>query len=147
MCYVGIKSLILEERLKTILIVDDDSITNFINKRLLEKMKIADEVKVVNNGAEGVKCLYDHCFMSNKSPELILLDINMPVMDGFEFLRTFHSINFKNKEDVKIAVLTTSSHTKDKEKIEQLGVKCFVNKPLTEEKVRSFLVGCNPVKI
>lgn len=137
----------MEERLKTILIVDDDAITNFINKRLLEKMNIADEVKVVINGAEGVKCLYDHCFESNRSPELILLDINMPVMDGFEFLKTFHSLDFRNKQEVKIAVLTTSSHTKDREKMEQLGVKCFVNKPLTEDKVRSFLVGCNPAKI
>jgi CheY-like chemotaxis protein len=137
----------LEERLKTILIVDDDAITNFINKRLLEKMKIADEVKVVTNGAEGVRCLNDHCFESNLSPELILLDINMPVMDGFEFLRAFHSLDFKNKDEVQIAVLTTSSHLKDKEKIEQLGIKCFVNKPLTEEKVKNFLLGCTPESI
>src|SRR5688572_25251165 len=105
-------------------------------------MKIADEVTVVNNGEEGVKCLYDHCFKTSLSPELILLDINMPVMDGFEFINAFNAIDFKNKDQVKIAILTTSSHSIDKERIAKLGVKCFVNKPLTEDKVNNFLMGC-----
>ena len=129
-------------KLKTILLVDDDPITNFINQRLLEKMNIAEEVKVVTNGVEGVKCLRDHCFKTSISPDLILLDINMPIMDGFEFLEVFNSLDFKNKEEVVIAVLTTSTNSHDMEKIEKLGIKCFINKPLTEEKMRDFLMVC-----
>jgi CheY-like chemotaxis protein len=68
------------KKLNTILLVDDDPINNFINQRLLEKMNIAGEVKVVMNGVEGIKCLHDHCFKTSISPDLILLDINMPIM-------------------------------------------------------------------
>jgi CheY-like chemotaxis protein len=126
----------MQTKMKTILLVDDDPITNFINLRLIKKMKITDEVKAVTNGEEGLKCLDDHCFKGSHSPELILLDINMPVMDGFEFLTAYNSMNFKNKDNVVIAILTSSSHPKDKKRMEDLGIFFFVNKPLTEEKIR-----------
>jgi CheY-like chemotaxis protein len=126
-------------KIKTILLVDDDSINNFINRKLLEKMEVAEEIKIVNNGEEGIKCLYDHCFETKMSPELILLDINMPVMDGFEFITTFNELQFQNKSEVTIAVLTTSSNPKDRDKMERLGVKNYLSKPLTEIKIREFL--------
>src|SRR6478736_2176562 len=113
-------------KIKTILLVDDDSINNFLNRRLLEKMDVAEEIKVVNNGEEGIKCLYEHCFKTKQSPELILLDINMPVMDGFEFINAFNELNFQNKNDVTIAVLTTSSNPKDRDKMQKLGVKNYL---------------------
>lgn len=125
-------------KFKTILLVDDDSINNFINRKLLEKMEVAEEIKIVNNGEEGIKCLYDHCFKTKMSPELILLDINMPVMDGFEFISTFNELQFQNKNQVTIAVLTTSSNPKDRDKMERLGVKNYLSKPLTEIKIREF---------
>jgi CheY-like chemotaxis protein len=132
----------VQEKINTIMLVDDDTITNFINQRLLNKMRIAEEIKVVTNGKEGVNCIHDHCFKTNRSPDLILLDINMPVMNGFEFLEAFNSIDFENKEEVRIVVLTTSSNSEDKRKMTEFGIKCFVNKPLTEDKVRNFLIGC-----
>jgi CheY-like chemotaxis protein len=135
------------KKLNTILLVDDDPITNFINKRLLEKMNIATEVKVVKNGEEGVRCLMDHCFKTSNSPDLILLDINMPIMDGFEFLQEFNAMDFKNKEEVVIGILTTSSNSTDLEKIEKLGIRCFINKPLTEQKIKDFLTSCTHYSI
>ena len=129
------------KKLNTILLVDDDPITNFINHHLLEKMEIADDIKIVTNGKEGVKCLNDHCFKTSISPDLILLDINMPIMDGFEFLAAFNALDFKNKKEVAIIILTTSSHEKDREKMKKLGIKCFLNKPLTEEKIRKLLMS------
>jgi CheY-like chemotaxis protein len=133
----------MQRKLKTILLVDDDPITNFINERLLTKMKLADEVKTVINGEEGVKCLHDHCFKTKISPELILLDINMPIMNGFEFLEAYKFIEFINKEEIVIAVLTTSENSEDKRRMAELGIKCFVNKPLTEQKINDFLMGCS----
>jgi len=130
-------------KIKTILLVDDDSINNFINRKLLEKMDVAEEIKIVNNGEEGIKCLYDHCFKTKMSPELILLDINMPVMDGFEFINTFNELQFQNKNEVTIAVLTTSSNPKDRDKMEKLGVRNYLSKPLTEIKIRDFLKSIN----
>jgi CheY-like chemotaxis protein len=125
--------------IKTILVVDDDKINNYITERLLKKMKIADEVTIVANGEEGVQCLKEHCFKSSMSPELILLDINMPVMNGFEFLEAFNKLDFKNKSAVTIVALSSSVNANDQERMKNLGVRYYVDKPLTEEKVETLL--------
>lgn len=119
--------------------IDDDPISNFISTRVLKKLDIAEEVTTVNNGKEGVACLEDHCFKTKKSPQLILLDINMPIMNGYEFLERFHSLDFQNKEEVLIAILSSSSSPADKNEIHKLGVSCYIDKPLTEEKVQELL--------
>jgi len=126
-------------KIRTILLVDDDFITNFINKKLLDRLNIAEEVKIVVNGPQGLNCLEGSCFKTKKNPEIIFLDINMPGMDGFDFVRNFNASNFQNKDKVKICVLTTSTNHADFERMEELGVKYFLNKPLTKEKVEEFL--------
>jgi CheY-like chemotaxis protein len=125
------------------LLVDDDQINNFLNARLLKKLDIADEVAFVPNGVEGIKCLEDNCFKSVVSPQLILLDINMPVMDGFEFMETYNHLNFTDKGKTIIAVLSSSSSNQDHEKIKNLGVKYYIHKPLTESKVMNFIHQIN----
>lgn len=126
-------------KIKNILLVDDDSITNFINKKLLDKLDIAEEIKIAFNGSQGINCLEGNCFTSKKTPEIVFLDINMPGMDGFEFVKNFNAINFNNKKNVIICVLTTSTNKDDHAKMQELGVKYFLNKPLTREKVEDFL--------
>jgi CheY-like chemotaxis protein len=123
------------EKFNAILLIDDDPVANFINKRLLMKMNIAAEIKVVTNGEDGIKYLIDHCRETKNCPEVIFLDINMPVMDGFEFLNTYQALHFENRKDVSVGVLTTSSHPNDKEKMTKLGATAFLNKPLTCEKI------------
>ncbi|MBW3546433.1 MAG: response regulator [Bacteroidetes bacterium] len=122
-------------KISCILLVDDDQINNFINQRLIEDLIITEELNLVNNGLEAVDYLKGSCQNSNKCPELILLDINMPVMDGFEFLYEFKSLDFPNKERVKIVMLTTSTSQKDLEKLEDHQIAGYINKPLTEEKM------------
>lgn len=128
-----------QNKIQALLLVDDDQITNYLNKRLLEKLDIAKEITVAMNGKEGIKCLEDHCFRTQTSPEVILLDINMPVMDGFEFIKTFKTLKFQNKENVTIAVLTTSTHPEDREKMKDMGVSHFISKPLTVEKINRLM--------
>lgn len=117
------------------MLVDDDQINNFINQRLIEDLIVTEELNLVNNGLEAVDYLKDSCQNRNKCPELILLDINMPVMDGFEFLYEFKSLDFPDKEKVKIVMLTTSTSQKDLEKLEDHEIAGYINKPLTEEKM------------
>jgi CheY-like chemotaxis protein len=124
-------------RVNCILLIDDDSINNFINERLIKKLNVANEIKVTLNGEDGLEYIKDNCNNdnSNTCPELILLDINMPVMNGFDFIRAFEKLNIKNKSKVKIIILTTSKNNKDVEILKSLGNFEFINKPLTEEKL------------
>lgn len=123
------------EKINFILLVDDDPINNYLNLRLLDSLHVADEVKVCINGMEALEFLKS---LSDQSPDLILLDVNMPVLDGFEFLNAFDDLKITQKDNIKIVMLTTSSAMSDLEKIESLGYE-VINKPLTEEKILNIL--------
>ncbi|HEY8399878.1 MAG TPA: response regulator [Cytophagaceae bacterium] len=123
------------DKLNCALLVDDDSINNFINERLLKKLNIAHETKIVLNGEEAIKFITGRVEQGQPCPELILLDINMPVMDGFEFLQAYEKIHIPNKNSVVIVMLTTSTNPNDTERLNNSGVSGYINKPLTEQKL------------
>ncbi|MFN6945615.1 MAG: response regulator [Cytophagaceae bacterium] len=124
-------------KINTVLLVDDDEINNFINGRLLNSLDIAQDVRIVKNGQEALKFIGNKCRTEDNKicPELILLDQNMPVMDGVEFLEEFNKLDFSNKDDVVIIMLSAASEPADKSKIETLGISGFMIKPLTKESV------------
>lgn len=95
------------------------------------------EVSIAHNGVEGLNHITS-CLMNGQGmPQLIVLDINMPVMDGFEFLEEFQKLNIPEK--VFIVMLTTSSHIKDMDKLFQSGNSDILAKPLTEKKLNAII--------
>jgi CheY-like chemotaxis protein len=128
------------KKLNCVLLIDDDTINNYINERLIKKNEVASEVKVVLNGQEALQYLIDRKKEEgSKNPELILLDINMPVMDGFEFMAAYKKAENIDKESVVIVMLTTSTNPSDTQRLNDSGVAGFVNKPLTEGKLKNLL--------
>ncbi len=131
------------QKINSILLIDDDDTTNFLNKRLFQKMDIADELQVARNGRDALEYIEKYCHPlpgeGPRIPKLILLDINMPVMNGFGFLSAFEQLECEGKEEVIIVVLTTSLNPKDVTAIQQSGVKDFINKPLTREMVTTLV--------
>ncbi|HYC83850.1 MAG TPA: response regulator [Chryseosolibacter sp.] len=75
------------------LLVDDDEIFNMLNRKLLEKMGIAKNVRTANNGKEAMLLFQQHYVKNDVTPDFIFLDLNMPVMDGFEFLKQFQKMS------------------------------------------------------
>lgn len=122
-------------KINSILLIDDDQINNFINKRIIKKLGIAEEVSIALNGEEALNHIQNYCKDTGCCPELIFLDINMPVMNGFEFLNEFKNLDLGNKNEVKIIVLTTSTNPGDMQKLKEYSIKGFMNKPLTEKKI------------
>ncbi len=125
------------QKIKCILLVDDDATTNFLNEELIDDLGIAEQVHVALNGQEALNYLtHKGKFKTtdkNKfpTPNLIFLDINMPLMDGFEFLEEYHQLPEKNKAEVVIIFLTTSDSHKDKLKqVNDKTVNDFIEKPL-----------------
>ena len=123
------------DKINSILLVDDDQINNFINKRIIRKLDIANNVDIALNGEEALEHIQKFCDQTGNCPELIFLDINMPVMNGFEFLNEFKNLSLQNKKEVKIIVLTTSTNPGDMQKLKEHSIKGFLNKPLTEKKI------------
>lgn len=121
------------------MLVDDDYITNYLNSELIHEMEIATHVVVCYNGEEALEHLrmYQCPLKVEKSVALIFLDINMPGIDGFEFLDQLEKL--KLPEDIDVVLLTTSDNPRDVEKISQLKIKGYLNKPLTAEKISSIV--------
>ncbi|RZK27903.1 MAG: response regulator [Hymenobacter sp.] len=123
------------------LLVDDDDTTNFLNQTLLRRMAISDKVLVAVNGQEALDLLHEHCELpsSPTCPALILLDIKMPHMNGFEFLQAYAQRPERENPTVVIIMLTTSLNPNDVERMQGLPIAGFLTKPLTREKVNQLL--------
>ena len=121
---------------KNILLVDDDSIANFLNERIITAAGLANEIYKALNGQEALSIFNQYINGIIALPEVVLLDINMPIMNGFEFVQAFQQLNFLNKEKVLIIILSSSNNPKDVEKASTLGIKHYIIKPISAEKLK-----------
>lgn len=129
------------KKLNSILLVDDDPISQYINQTLIKKLKVSSHVQLAMNGAEAIQYLQTDIKKDrHKFPDLILLDLNMPVMDGFEFLRHYHKLFMTDKQEVKIVILTTSADVNDIKKAQGYpSISNYLTKPLTIDKITSIV--------
>jgi CheY-like chemotaxis protein len=116
---------------KNILIIDDDPISNLIHDTLIENLGYAEKVNTVENGWEALQFL-----INNPAPDLILLDLMMPVMDGFKFLELYKELPIQGKEDIKIVALTAAKGLNNVMQAIQLGADDFVMKPVSKPKMQ-----------
>ncbi|WP_066839785.1 response regulator [Rufibacter ruber] len=129
------------ERLNCVLLVDDDNSANFISKNVIDKLDCADQVLVAHNGREALHMIAERCVTqpADDCPQLIFLDVKMPVMDGFEFLREFEGMNLQANSRPIIIMLTTSTNPVDVQLAQQFKIAEFLNKPLKREKLAQLL--------
>lgn len=126
----------MKKKLNSILLIDDDPISNFLTERLLLKIGAARNITVASNAIQALEIIDDCLEFEDSCPEVIFLDINMPVMSGIDFLYSFKDKKFKNGQKSTIVVVSTSDNHKDQKEIKSLGVKLILQKPLTESKLK-----------
>ncbi|WP_017732520.1 response regulator [Nafulsella turpanensis] len=127
-----------------ILLVDDDEITCFINRNMLENMEVATQIEAVHDGRQAlqyVKGKFIGTTNPNYDTDLLFLDLNMPVMNGFEFLEELSKWGDIDRNRLKIIILTSSANKKDAEEVAQYNelVSGYITKPLQAEKLRKFM--------
>lgn len=120
--------------LKNILLIDDNEIDTFFHRNVLENMGVADSISEAYDGQEALDYLRD-CEGTDQMPELIFLDINMPLMDGWEFMERFKQAGY-DQRPIVVMMLTTSLNPDDAAKAERMAeLSGFITKALTEEEL------------
>lgn len=131
-------------KLNCVLLIDDDEPTNFLNKMLIEETGFANEVRVAQSAREALDYLSGKSAEQTGSkppvPDLIFLDINMPAMDGWEFLEQYDRLSPQQKASIIVVMLTTSFNPEDENKAKTISyISSYQNKPLTEDIINGIL--------
>ena len=122
-----------EHRLDLVMLVDDNETDNFISKRIIEITDFASDVIIKSSGKSALEYIGAHRNDPDKLPDLIFLDINMPIVDGFVFLYEFEKFSNLVKNKCKVIILSSSDNKRDIDKIvNNENVIKFITKPLTE---------------
>ena len=121
------------KNINLVMLVDDNDTDNFISRRIIEITKFAQDVIIKNSGKSALEYLEENKTSPDTLPELIFLDINMPIVDGFVFLYEFEKFEDLLKDKCKVIILSSSDNKRDIDKIVNNDhVIKFITKPLTE---------------
>lgn len=121
----------MKKKLSCILLVDDDNDDNFYHQIIIKEMDIVNTIDIVKNGIEAMTYLKNE---NINPPDLIFLDLNMPKMNGWEFLDAYKNLSIAQKAKVLIVILTTSANPDDIKRAKEIeDVTGFESKPLSKE--------------
>jgi len=126
---------------KSVMLIDDNEIDNIINEKIIEANSFADNILVFQTGQEALDFLNTNQNDEDVLPEIVFLDINMPIMDGFQFLEDFEKFSETVLEKCKIIMLSSSISPKDIDRAASSKyVKKYLNKPLNARYLEAITV-------
>jgi|SRR6218665_854423 len=131
-----------------VMLVDDSAIDNFVNKKIIERYAFAEEVIPFTRARHALR----HLLQLKNNPELpapsiIFLDLNMPEIDGYEFMDTFNLLPENIRKQIRIVILTSSINPSDVEKCNSYGaVVTFLHKPLVKNNLDALELLLNEEK-
>jgi CheY-like chemotaxis protein len=128
----------MKKELKVIMLVDDDQNDNFFHEREIKKINPAITVIEKTTGLDGLEYLESNKENKEVMPDLIFLDINMPILDGWDFLEKYKQLDKELQDLVVIIMLSTSGYPEDIERAMSYScVSDYIIKPLTKEKLEN----------
>lgn len=126
-----------------LLVIDDDDINIFIIKKIVEKTGFDIDMVSKSNGQQAIDYLNEEIAAQTQLPHLILIDINMPVMNGWEFVEAYQQLGIA--QPVDLYILSSSVYENDIEKTKSYSsVKGFISKPLSIERLTELIKAIRP---
>lgn len=122
-----------------LLIIDDDKVCTFITSWVAKKSGIFSDIQSVGSGRAALTILNQVSKGMHEMPDLILLDLNMPLMSGFDFIECLNELTFADKKRPTIVILTSSDNATDMERARALGIENYLLKSLKLNDLQSSL--------
>lgn len=128
---------------KQVMVIDDNELDNFINSKIIESSLFSKKIYINTNGKSALEFLTNLITtlgdgFESICPDVIFIDLNMPILDGFQFLEQFNKIENKYLKQSKLVVLTSSAHPEDNKKTKTINeAVIYLNKPLTADMLKS----------
>ncbi len=128
--------------IKKMFLVDDDDTFIYISQKIIAKTELVKEINTFENGLAALRFIKDNKDNKSVLPDLLFLDLSMPVMDGWEFLEEYDKINMEYKKDITIYICSSSISPNDLVRTKKYtAVKDFIIKPITQEKFTQIVAG------
>lgn len=120
---------------KNLLLIDDDEIFTFMTKRIIEKTNLAEQIKIFENGKQAIDFLKSVADRPELLPEVIFLDLSMPILDGWGFLEEYIGLKPKFGKKITLYIISSSVSPRDHERAKNYSeVSDFIIKPMTKER-------------
>lgn len=127
-------------KIETVFIIDDDSAFQFLAEVIFEDTQLVSNVFIFPHGLEALEHIKSGVQNKKVLPDLILLDLNMPIMDGWQFLDEFLQFKSKLKKKITIYILSSSINPADIERAKSISeVSEFIIKPISEKKIMEII--------
>lgn len=128
-------------KVNCIMLIDDNENDNFFHERVIKKNDAANRIIIKESGERALDYLKNQKQDGGPNPDIIFLDINMPRMNGWEFLDEYNKLDSELKGKMVVVMLTTSAREEDKNQAKALNILTdFKSKPLTKEMLEEVLV-------
>ena len=130
----------MSNQLHNILLIDDNPATNLVHKKVIQKTIDVNQIHVCSSGDQALEFLRNASHDTLQRPQLVFLDINMPGMSGWDFVKAYKELPDRCKQSVIIMMLTTSINPDDQARADKIDyVSGFLNKPLTSESLEKII--------
>jgi CheY-like chemotaxis protein len=141
--YTVISNNFMTKKPLSVFVIDDDSITRFIHRKVIDSLnQFTIEYNEASNGLDAIRFLENLIIDGRDFPDIILLDINMPVLDGFGFIEEYKKLNAMYKTHTEIIIVSSSEDCRDTKRGYDLGINHFFCKPMTTAKLESAIFNC-----
>jgi CheY-like chemotaxis protein len=129
-------------KVKHVCIVDDDELFQFVMRQHFERLELVERVHKFTDGEQALNYIKSQLDNPEELPDLILLDVNMPYMDGWQFMREFVQLPLPDDKQIRVYILTSSTHESDLQRAKEFpSLAGYLVKPIGKNIIRELLTG------
>lgn len=129
-------------KVKNVCIVDDDELFQFVMRQHFDRLELVDRIIKFTDGEQALNFIKSHLDHPDELPDLILLDVNMPYMDGWQFMTEFVKLSLPSEKHIRIYILTSSTHESDIQRAREFPtLSGYLVKPIGKNMIREIVAG------